>query len=81
MVEEEEAFFRWRSTKGEEVVVVRLSRGRCLLVCWVMTAQVTFRAKAAVLEVLFGAHSELVLVPGEVELAAQEVLFEMGLVG
>lgn len=23
--EEEEAFFRWRSTKGEEVVVVRLS--------------------------------------------------------
>lgn len=22
---EEEAFFRWRSTKGEEVVVVRLS--------------------------------------------------------
>lgn len=25
VVEEEEAFFRWRSTKGEEVVVVRLS--------------------------------------------------------
>lgn len=25
VVVEEEAFFRWRSTKGEEVVVVRLS--------------------------------------------------------
>lgn len=46
-----------------------------------MTAQVTFRAKAAVVEVLFGAHSELVRVPEEVELAAQEVLFEMELVG
>lgn len=46
-----------------------------------MTAQVTFRAKAAVLEVLFGAHSELVRVPEEVELEAQEVLFEMELVG
>lgn len=40
-----------------------------------MTAQVTFQAKAAVLEVLFGAHSELVWVP-KVGLA---VLFEMEL--
>lgn len=81
VVEEEEAFFRWRSTKGEGEVVVRLSLERCLPVCWAMTAQVTFRAKAAVVEVLFGAHSELVRVPEEVELAAQEVLFEMELVG
>lgn len=64
-----------------------------MLVCWVMTAQVTFQAKGAVLEVLFGGpHSEVVLevqeltwravlAPEELGLAVEAVLFEMGLGG
>lgn len=54
--------------------------GRCLSVCWVGMAQVTFQAKAVVLEVLFGGHVQVGRA-GRAELGVLGVLFEMGLAG